>query len=195
MIAPKKVWTVYAESTPNPATMKFVASQFLLLEGHVEYTDPAQAANCPLARRLFEFSGITGVFIMSNFVTITKREGIEWFEFMPILREFIKSYLESGDPVFTGPANQMADASIGRTTVGNELEDRIIATLDEYVKPAVEQDGGAIQFKSFEDGKVTVILQGACSGCPSSTMTLKSGIEQLLRTIIPEVKEVVAEAN
>lgn len=195
MIAPKKVWTVYAESTPNPATMKFVASQFLLLEGHVEYTDPAQAANCPLARRLFEFSGVTGVFIMSNFVTITKREGIEWFEFMPILREFIKSYLESGDPVFTGPANQMADASIGRTTVGNELEDRIIATLDEYVKPAVEQDGGAIQFKSFEDGKVTVILQGACSGCPSSTMTLKSGIEQLLRTIIPEVKEVVAEAN
>lgn len=195
MITPKKVWTVYAESTPNPATMKFVASQYLLLEGQVEYTDPAQAGNCPLARQLFTFSGVTGVFIMSNFVTITKREGIDWYEFMPILREFIKGYLESGEPVFTGPTSQMADASIGRTTVGNELEDRIIATLEEYVKPAVEQDGGAIQFKSFEDGKVTVLLQGACSGCPSSTMTLKSGIENLLKSMIPEVKEVVAHAD
>jgi Fe-S cluster biogenesis protein NfuA len=195
MITPKKVWTVYAESTPNPATMKFVASQFLLLEGHVEYTDAAQATSCPLARQLFSFSGVAGVFIMSNFVTITKHEGIDWFEFMPILRESIKGYLESGEPVFTGPAAQMANAEIGRTTVGNELEDRIIATLEEYVKPAVEQDGGAIQFKSFEDGKVTVILQGSCSGCPSSTMTLKSGIETLLRTMIPEVKEVVAQAD
>lgn len=195
MITPKKAWTVYAESTPNPATMKFVASQFLLLEGHVEFTDPTQATNSPLARQLFTFSGVTGVFIMSNFVTITKREGIDWFEFMPILREFIKGYLESGEPVFTGPAAQMSNAAIGRTTVGNELEDRIIATLEEYVKPAVEQDGGAIQFKSFEDGKVTVVMQGSCSGCPSSTMTLKSGIENLLRSMIPEVKEVVAEAD
>jgi Fe-S cluster biogenesis protein NfuA len=191
----KKVITVYTESTPNPASMKFVANSYLLEEGSVEYTSRESAVNSPLARQLFDFSGITGVFITSNFITLTKAPGIDWFEVNPILREFIRNYIQSGEPLFTGPNEQKADASIQRTATMDPVETRIIETLEEYVKPAVEQDGGAIQFKSFKDGIVTVVLQGSCSGCPSSTLTLKSGIENLLKKLIPEVSEVVAEAD
>jgi NFU1 iron-sulfur cluster scaffold homolog, mitochondrial len=190
---PTKVVTVYAESTPNPASMKFVLNSYLLEEGSVEYTHPDQTANCPLARQLFQFSDITGVFITANFVTITKQSDVDWYEINGILREFIKNYIETGQPVFTGPSRQVADPAIGRTESASSIETKIIETLDEYVKPAVEQDGGAIHFKSFADGVVTVVMKGSCSGCPSSTLTLKSGIENLLRQLIPEVKEVVAE--
>lgn len=184
---------VYAESTPNPSSMKFVASRFLLEEGSVEYNSAFTAGNCPLAMQLFSFSGVSSVFITSNFVTITKSSDLDWFEFNSILREFIKSYLESGQPVFTGPQIQIADQTIEKTTSGSALETKIIETLDEYVKPAVEQDGGAIIFKSFEDGVVTLVMKGACSGCPSSAVTLKGGIERLLKQLVPEVTEVVAE--
>ena len=184
---------VYIESTPNPASMKFVVNKFLLEEGSVEYTSPEQTENCPLAKQLFSFTGVNGVFITSNFVTITTVNTVDWYDISPILREFIKGYIESGESVFTGPRIQKSDTSIERTTTNSELENKIIETLDEYVKPAVEQDGGAIHFKSFDEGKVTVILKGACSGCPSSTVTLKAGIENLLKQLVPEVKEVVAE--
>lgn len=190
----KKIITVYTESTPNPASMKFVANRYLLESGSVEYTDRSQATNCPLALRLFEFSGISSVFIAANFVTLTKTGNIDWFDINGILREFLKSYLESDQPVFIGPAEQVADSTIARTATMNPIETRIIETLEEYVRPAVEQDGGAIHFKSFEEGKVTVVLKGSCSGCPSSAVTLKTGIETLLKNLIPEVKEVVAEA-
>lgn len=190
----KKIVTVYTESTPNPASMKFVANRYLLESGSVEYVNRQQAGNCPLAMRLFDFSGISGVFIASNFVTLTKSNEVDWFDINGILREFIKGYLESDQPVFIGPAEQVADSTIARTATMNPIETRIIETLDEYVRPAVEQDGGAIHFKSFEDGTVTVVLKGSCSGCPSSTVTLKTGIETLLKNLIPEVKEVVAEA-
>lgn len=190
----KKVITVYTESTPNPASMKFVANCYLLESGSVEFTDRNQATNCPLASRLFEFSGISSVFIASNFITLTKNSAVDWFDMNGILREFIKTYLESDQPVFIGPAEQVADSSIARTATMNAIETRIIETLEEYVRPAVEQDGGAIHFKSFEDGKVTVVLKGSCSGCPSSSVTLKTGIETLLKNLIPEVQEVVAEA-
>jgi len=184
---------VYAESTPNPASMKFVASRFLLDEGSVEYTSALEAGNCPLAKQLFSFSGVSSVFITSNFVTVTKSSDLDWYEFNGILREFIKSYLESDQPVFTGPQVQVADHNIEKTASGSALETKIIETLDEYVKPAVEQDGGAIIFKSFEDGVVTLVMKGACSGCPSSAVTLKGGIERLLKQLVPEVTEVVAE--
>jgi len=184
---------VYIESTPNPASMKFVVNRFLLEEGSVEYTAPEQTGNSPLARQLFGFAGITGVFITSNFITLTKAGEADWYEISPELRSFIKRYMESGDPVFTGPRIQVADPVIARTATNSDLENKIIETLEEYVKPAVEQDGGAIHFKSFDDGKVTVVLKGACSGCPSSTVTLKAGIENLLKQMLPEVKEVVAE--
>ncbi len=195
MIEVKKVTTVYLESTPNPAAMKFVSNQYLLEEGSVEYTSKEQAMNCPLALQLFGFSGVTSVFITSNFVTVTKSENIEWFDIQHILREFIKGFLESGEKVFTGAHEQKADPTIEQTHTSSAIETKIIETLEEYVKPAVEQDGGAIHFKSFKDGIVTLILKGSCSGCPSSTMTLKGGIENLLKRLIPEVQEVVAEAQ
>jgi Fe-S cluster biogenesis protein NfuA len=195
MIEVKNPVIVYAESTPNPASMKFVVNKFLLKEGSVEYLDKEQAINCPLAMQLFDFSGVTSVFITSNFVTITKSANIDWFDITTILREFIKGFLESGEPVFTGEQGQKADPAIERTHTASAIETRIVEMLEEYVKPAVEGDGGAIHFKSFENGVVTLILKGSCSGCPSSTMTLKGGIENLLKRMIPEVQEVVAEAQ
>ncbi len=195
MIEVKNPVIVYAESTPNPASMKFVVNKYLLKEGSVEYLDKEQAVNCPLALQLFDFSGVTSVFITSNFVTITKDANIDWFDITTILREFIKGYLESGEPVFTGEQGQKADPGIERTHTASAIETRIVEMLEEYVKPAVEGDGGAIHFKSFEKGVVTLILKGSCSGCPSSTLTLKGGIENLLKRMIPEVQEVVAEAQ
>lgn len=190
----RKAITVYTESTPNPASLKFVASQYLLEEGSVEYLHLADAVNAPFAASLFQFSGVKSVFITSNFVTITKDESLDWYELSPLLRTYIQQYLREGSPLFTGPKIQQADANVA-TTITSAIDEKIIATLDEYVKPAVEQDGGAILFKSFESGIVTVVLKGSCSGCPSSTMTLKGGIENLLKQLIPEVTEVVAEAG
>ena len=189
----QNVVTVYAESTPNPAAMKFVASRMLIDEGSVEYLKPEEAANCPLAIELFKFDGVASVFITANFVTVNKLAELDWYELIPILREYIKGYLESGEKIFTGPAWQKAAEKIVSDSDDHEIEERIIQALEEYVRPAVEQDGGAIHFKSFDDGVVTLVLKGSCSGCPSSLVTLKSGIERLLTKLIPEVEEVVAE--
>ena len=189
----KKVSQIYAEATPNPASMKFVLNHYLLEEGSVDYTNKSQAKNCPLAYQLFDFSGVSGVFITANFITITKNSTTDWYELIGIFREFIRNYIDQVQPVFTGPNEQLADPSIGRDKTASALETKIIETLEEYVKPAVEQDGGAIHFKSFHEGIVTLVLKGSCSGCPSSAITLKSGIENLLKQLIPEVTEVVAE--
>ena len=186
--------SIYTEMTPNPETMKFVANKLLYPGKSIDFQSEDTASPSPLAKQLFAFSGVVGVFISSNFVTLTKAGDLDWYELIPIIRTFLKSYLESGDPVFTGPREQVADETIARTKTSSALETKIIEALDEYVRPAVEQDGGAIHFKSFEDGIVTVVMKGYCSGCPSSTVTLKSGIERLLKQLIPEVSEVVAEA-
>lgn len=190
---------VYAESTPNPSAMKFVCSMLLLSEGTVEYASPKECENSPLAQQLFAFSGVRGVFITSNFVTVTKVEEADWLDLAGILREFIRGFLMEGAKVFTNPVtvvNQAVNHPAKETvTPENATEGEIVRLLEEYVRPAVESDGGAIHFRSFHDGVVTVALKGSCSGCPSSTMTLKSGIENLLRQMIPEVKEVVAEAE
>ena len=191
---PTRPVSIYTESTPNPASMKFVANFFLVEEGSVEYLSPEQARECPLAVELFKFSGISSVFITANFITVTKSTDIDWYEINPILREFIHNYLQSGQPVFTGAKIKASEPSIP-TQTSNSLEEKIIETLDEYVRPAVEQDGGAIHIKSFDEGIVTLVLKGACSGCPSSSVTLKNGIENLLKQLIPEVKEVVAEED
>ena len=193
MIEVKKATTVYAESTPNPAAMKFVANRFLLEEGSVDYVNAEEAKNCPLAEQLFAFDGVHSVFVAANFVTVNKKPKYEWDDLIPILREFIRTFLESGEKIFTGPQWQKADETMEKSITTGMVESRIVELLDEYVKPAVEGDGGAIHFKSFEDGKLTVILKGACSGCPSSLVTLKAGIERLLKQFIPEVQEVVAE--
>ncbi len=174
--------------------MKFVLNSYILEEGSVEYTAKEQAKECPLAMQLFSFSGVSGVFIAANFITIRKNTDVDWYELMPIFREFIKNYILSEEPIFIGQREKVADPTVERTHSASALETKIIETLEEYVKPAVEQDGGAIHFKSFDEGIVTLVLKGACSGCPSSSVTLKNGIENLLKQLIPEVKEVVAEA-
>jgi len=190
---------VYTEMTPNPATMKFVADRLLVDEGTiVEYLEPKEAkGSSALAEKLFEFPFVKSVFIMNNFITLTKIESVEWEMVSTEMREFIQRHLmenktiiqQMPDPKIVERSNSQAVENL----TPSEFDEHIKQLLDEFVKPAVESDGGAIDFKSFNQGVVTVSLRGACSGCPSSTVTLKNGIENLLKTKIPAVKEVVAE--
>jgi Fe-S cluster biogenesis protein NfuA len=192
-----KYITVYAESTPNPTAMKFVASIFLVENGDCYEFSAASSSlkNSLFAKKLFEFPFVKGLFISSNFVTITKSNNIEWDKITTQLREFIQSYLREGNPVINTHSQEFeSNSPIESEVIGNvgEAEHKIMAILDEYVRPAVEQDGGLISFRSFDDGVVKVVLRGSCSGCPSSQMTLKSGIENLLKQMMPEVKSVEA---
>jgi NFU1 iron-sulfur cluster scaffold homolog, mitochondrial len=186
--------SIYTEYTPNPQSMKFVANIMLVEEGKIlEFSDPAKTKESPLANKLFQFPFVKSVFISANFVTITKIDGLEWEDIAVELKDFIRNYLISRKPV-SESANTLEQkvVELNSPVASSPLDQKIIDILDEYIKPAVEQDGGAISFKSFDNGKVNVILQGSCNGCPSSTMTLKAGIEGLLKRFIPEVKEVVA---
>jgi len=178
---------VYTEARPNPATMKFLVNK-LLINGSVDYPDREKAQESPFARELFKFNFVNGVFFASNFVTITKTDNVAWEDIEAILKEFVKGAVESELKV----KEVVADDSVNFE--GTDTEKKIQQVLHDYVRPAVEQDGGAISYKSFDDGVVTVILKGSCSGCPSSTITLKAGIEGLLKRMVPEVEEVVAEA-
>ena len=190
--------SIYTEMTPNPETMKFVANKLLYPGKSVDFQDEESANASPLAMELFSFPFIKSVFIASNFVTLTKtNETEDWQDVIPSIKQFLKEYLEEGKTII----NEEEIAS-RKTVSSNEvsLDDgdvvkRIKELLENYVKPAVEMDGGAIQFKSYEDGKVNLMLQGSCSGCPSSMITLKAGIEGMMKRMIPEVKEVVAEAD
>ncbi len=188
---------VYAESTPNPATMKYVVNRPLLIDNSAEYTDISQTKSSPLAAALFQFPFIKGIYIKNNFVTVTKVPVVEWMEIMHELREFIINFFNDGKIAVTElPVQEKKETkSVVHENPLNptEAESKIIDILDEYIKPAVEQDGGEISFKSFEDGVVSVVLRGSCSGCPSSTLTLKAGIEQLLKRMVPGVESVVAE--
>jgi NFU1 iron-sulfur cluster scaffold homolog, mitochondrial len=199
----KTPYIIYAEMTPNPATMKFVANKLLVDDGSIyEYTDPSETKNAPLAEKIFNFPFVTGVFISNNFITVTKNNLIEWEDVTNELRIFIYEYLSDGKPVFKEgvvPTETFLQQKSNLTSFvevepKTELEKKIVEILEDYVRPAVESDGGAINFKSFVDGVVTVVLRGSCSGCPSSTQTLKSGIENMMRQMVPEVKEVVAES-
>ncbi|PCJ01387.1 MAG: NifU family protein [Flavobacteriales bacterium] len=198
-------YTIYAESTPNPNTMKFVSNRWLITnnKSYEVLADQRVGSPSPLAEKLFSFPFINGVFISANFVTVTKSESIEWTDVMIELRDFISNYLNTkGMEVIREEfltedtvAETTGDTGTAQSTSKKELTDfdkKIVEILDEYIKPAVESDGGAIEFDSFEDGIVKVILKGACSGCPSSTATLKGGIESLLKSMLPEVKEVEA---
>ena len=184
--------TVYAEMTPNPQAMKFVMDIYLC-ETPIEYSSLQQAAENLLAKKLFEFEGIKNVFILSNFITLTKEGNQDWYELLSPIREAIRNYFLNNDaPVLTGiPAQPVSTPK--EVVHVTELESKIKSVLEEYVRPAVEQDGGAIDFKSYKDGKVTLLMRGSCSGCPSSSVTLKGGIENLFKKMVPEVKEVVAE--
>jgi Fe-S cluster biogenesis protein NfuA len=199
----KVATTVYAESTPNPKVMKFVANRAIIQGDSVEFMNLDEANNSPLAIKLFHFPFVKEVFIAKNFVSLTKYEMMEWEDIVMELREFIREYLADGGVVVEEVLETEATT---KTTIDTEqileevkpeelgeIETRIVDILDEYVKPAVESDGGNIRFISYEDGKVSVLLQGACSGCPSSTVTLKQGIESILKKMLPTlVSEVVA---
>jgi Fe-S cluster biogenesis protein NfuA len=188
----KRAVTVYAEMTPNPQAMKFVTDIFLC-ENPIEYSSPEQSETNPLAKKMFEFPGIKNVFILSNFITLTKEGNQDWYELIGEIRESVRNYFMNNEvPVLKSVSSETVSAA-KEIIQSTELETKIRNVLDEYVRPAVEQDGGAIDFKSFKDGKVTLLMRGSCSGCPSSSVTLKGGIENLFRTMVPEVTEVVAE--
>jgi Fe-S cluster biogenesis protein NfuA len=187
-----RVVEVYTEMTPNPETMKFVTDVMLFSDRSADFADEASAKDSALATELFGFPFVKGVFIMNNFVTVTKTPDAEWTEIIPTLREFVKNYVEADKEIIAKDFKPSANE--GTQQDETAVISKIKEMLENYVKPAVEMDGGAIQFKSFHEGKVTLMLQGSCSGCPSSMITLKAGIEGLLKRMVPEVEEVVAEA-
>jgi Fe-S cluster biogenesis protein NfuA len=178
---PKSVH-IYLESNPNPNSLKFVINDMLVPEGFsFDFPDKESAGGAPLAQELFDYPFVDRVFYMSNFVTVTKKEDVEWLEIQSTLKDHIKNFLESGRHIIEifEPENESSE-------VETETVKKIKTILDEYIKPAVEQDGGAITYHSFTDGVVRVRLQGSCSGCPSSTVTLKAGIENLFKRLMPE---------
>lgn len=191
------VISIYTEMTPNPETMKFVANKLLYPGKSIDFAEESLASPSPLAKELFGFPFVKGVFIASNFVTLTKTaETEDWQDVIPAIKQFLKDYLENGGIVVN--EEELAQMQPTGNTVHADDDDivkRVKELLENYVKPAVEMDGGAIQFKSYEDGVVNLMLQGSCSGCPSSMITLKAGIEGMMKRMIPEVKEVVAEAE
>jgi NFU1 iron-sulfur cluster scaffold homolog, mitochondrial len=187
--------TVYAEATPNPDAIKFVLNKELLPAGYsFDFPDMEKAQDSPLAAMLFKFSFVKGVYISQNFVTVNKHPDNMWAELIPIIRTFLKEYIQAGDPIISKKMQEEFAPAETEVHDENEIVSKIKEILTNSVKPVVEMDGGNIEFKSFDDGIVTVSLRGSCSGCPSSTITLKAGIENLLKRLVPEVKEVVAEA-
>ena len=191
---------LYTEQTPNPESLKFVTNR-MLYSGTADFSEPELAQSwSPLAAALFEQPYVKGVYICNNFVTITKEFNYAWDDIMLKAKAFVKSYVESGEEIVREGFAEAYDAleAERRATYEYSGDDEAIVRkvedlIDTYVRPAVEMDGGNIAFKSFKDGIVTVIMQGSCSGCPSSTVTLKSGIESMLKRMIPEVSEVVQE--
>jgi Fe-S cluster biogenesis protein NfuA len=194
----KRNTMIYTELSPNPNSMKFVLNYEIVPEG-LSFDYPSKQSTfdekkaSPLASDLFLFDFVERVFISSNFITLTKRADIEWDAVIMDVRQFIKTYFDENHPVFT----QTTIDSHTLIVQGNDtpVVAKIKSTLDQYVRPAVESDGGAINYSSFDEetGTVKVLLQGSCSGCPSASMTLKAGIERLLTSMIPEVKLVEAE--
>lgn len=178
---------VYAEATPNPGSMKFVINRMICPNESVDFRKIEDVTNSPLATQLFDYPFVNGIFIMNNFITITKAEDYDWVDVIPELRKFIKEYIESDKVVLEKRTDLTEEEE-------NEVITKIKKLLEDHVKPAVEMDGGAIDFKKFEQGVVTVTMKGSCSGCPSSTLTLKAGIENLLKRMVPEVEAVEAEA-
>jgi len=179
--APKPI-SIYLESNPNPNSLKFVVNEMLVPEGmSFDFPDPDSAADAPLAQELFMYPFVERVFYMSNFITVTKKGDVEWIEVQSVLREHIQKFLESGKLILN--RDNPVEAAPEEET---EIIRQIKSILDEYIRPAVEQDGGAITYHSFTDGIVTVRLQGSCSGCPSSTVTLKAGIENLFKRMMSD---------
>ncbi len=189
--------TIYAESTPNPSAMKFVAN-IKLTEKSISFESIDEAIDAPLVKALFNFSFVREVFLDENYISISKHDGTEWEEIVMDLRSFIKSYLEN-EKIILGSSFLKGEKKITSVSSDNlnKTEQEIIKVLDEYVKPAVASDGGNIIFDSYnkKEKLVKVLLQGACSGCPSSTFTLKNGIENILKEMLPGKVNLVEAVN
>ncbi|MDO8999478.1 MAG: NifU family protein [Bacteroidota bacterium] len=199
-------YIIYVEETPNPSSVKFVANKLLLVSGATaEYKNASETADAPIAQKIFQFPFVKSIFIASNFITITKHDEVIWEEVRDEIRVFITDYLNKGNAIINKLPEKLVpkDSSFKETISintqhvppSNDVENKIIEILEQYIRPAVESDGGLITFKELKDGIVTVQMRGSCSGCPSSTLTLKAGIEALLKRLLPDdVKEVVSEA-
>lgn len=187
---PKNVH-IYLESNPNPNSLKFVVNEMLVPEGlSFDFPDAESTGISPLANELFQYDFVDRVFFASNFITVSKKGDVEWLEIQNVLKNHIRQYLEAGK--FVIEINEPESLPAEEET---ETIKKIKTILEEYIRPAVEQDGGAITYHSFQDGIVKVKLQGSCSGCPSSMITLKAGIENLFTRMMPgEVKAVEALA-
>ena len=185
--------SIYSESTPNPAVLKFVANK-KLVDFQIEFNSIDECQDSPLALKLFNFPFVKSIFIDENFISITKYDIASWDEITLTIRNFIKEYIEDGNPIITKYFKK--EPPIEQENL-DETSKEIISILDEYVKPAVASDGGNILFKSYDEKtkSVSVILQGACSGCPSSTVTLKNGIENMLKEMLHGKVEVVEAIN
>lgn len=179
---------IQTESTPNPATLKFLPGQTVLETGTADFPTSEGSEVSPLAQRIFAVSGVVAVFLGRDFVTITKDDNVEWDHIKPSLLGAIMEHFQSGQPVMVG--DSAAEHQSNHSGEDAEIVGQIKELLDSRVRPAVAQDGGDITFHGFERGVVYLQMKGACAGCPSSTMTLKMGIENLLRHYIPEVTEV-----
>jgi Fe-S cluster biogenesis protein NfuA len=178
---------IQTEPTPNPATLKFLPGRTVMEQGTANFTDADAAARSPLAERLFALPGVAGVFFGADFITVSKDQDADWFDLKPVVLSTIMEHFTAGAPVILGGNGE---------SVADEDEDEVVQQIKELletrVRPAVAQDGGDILFHSYEDGVVYLHMQGSCSGCPSSTATLKAGIENMLRHYVPEVQEVRA---
>lgn len=190
---------LYTEQTPNPESLKFVTNR-MLYKGTADFGDVEDAREwSPLAHSLFDFPFVKGVYISNNFVTITKEFNYNWQDIMLEIKEYLKKYISEGNTIVLEGYEEVIIAK-QREAISTEYSEedtdivlKIRNLIETYVKPAVANDGGNIEFKSYKDGIVTVVMQGSCSGCPSSTVTLKSGIEGMMKRMIPEVQEVVSE--
>jgi Fe-S cluster biogenesis protein NfuA len=184
---------IQTEQTPNPASLKFLPGCQVMVKGSAEFTSSEAAAVSPLATRLFKIVGVTGIFLGPDFITVSKGSDAEWPEMKPVLLGEIMEHFMRGEDVIKD--EHLAAATAPRAAASEHDSDivkQIVEILDTRIRPAVAMDGGDIEFDTYDDGIVYLYMRGACAGCPSSTMTLKSGIENLLKHFIPEVKEVRA---
>jgi Fe-S cluster biogenesis protein NfuA len=188
------VLEIYTEMTPNPESIKFVTNRHLLPNFQLDFRAKEMAEGSPLALHLFDIPFVKGVFISNNFVTITKKPDYDWFEITPEVKKAIQDFIQSGKGLVDDSLlpkdviEEQKSANAEDVSPENKIKD----LLEKYVKPAIQMDGGHIEFRSFENGVVKLSLQGSCSGCPSSSLTLKSGIEGLLKRMVPEVEVVEA---
>lgn len=183
---------IQTESTPNPATLKFLPGETVLAQGTADFPAAEAAASSPLARRVFAVEGVTGVFLGRDFVSVSKQDGLAWEHVKPAILGAIMEHFQSGEAAVDGP---LAAAHQEQDGPDSEIIGQIKELLDTRVRPAVANDGGDITFHGFDRGIVYLYMKGACAGCPSSTMTLRMGIENLLRHYIPEVTEVRSVAG